>query len=67
MAYYAHVKWSVDDVLTIAPKWSQEVAENFLQVNESLLQDRMIELGWQIMEQLIPKEAKGLDDGSEQL
>ena len=55
---YAKVEWTAEDVLTIRPDMTEEQAEEFLQSNEKHLRDRLIELGWDVMESLLAYEGK---------
>lgn len=55
---YAKVEWTVEDVLTLRPDMALEEAEEFLQSNERHLRDRLIELGWDVMESLLSYEGK---------
>ena len=51
--YYAHVRWHPGDVLTLKPDWTEEQAEEWLSENEKYFRDRLVELGWQVMEDLL--------------
>lgn len=53
---YAPVSWHWSDVQTLRPSWSQERCEEELQANASHLQDRTIELGWDVLNALISAE-----------
>ena len=55
---YAKVEWTAEDVLTLRPDMTEEQAEEFLQSNEKHLRDRLIELGWDVMESLLAYEGK---------
>lgn len=50
---YADLSWSPEDVQTLAPKMSTEEAEEWLQANEGHLRDRLVELGWGVIEALL--------------
>lgn len=50
---YAKVVWTVDDVLTLQPDWTEEQAEEWLDENSKYIQERLIELGWEVMESLM--------------
>lgn len=58
MKKYAKVEWTPEDVITIRPDMSIEEAEEFLQSNERHLRDRLVELGWEVMESLLTYEGK---------
>lgn len=51
--YYAAVRWTVDDILTVRPEWSNEKAQQWLEDNQKYIQSRLIELGWEVIETLI--------------
>lgn len=56
---YAQVSWTVDDLQTLRPEWSVEKCEEWLQANQRYIQDRLVELGWQVIEDLLGrKESK---------
>lgn len=49
--HYASVAWTAEDVKTLF-NISDERAEQFLQENESHIRDRLVELGWGVLETL---------------
>jgi hypothetical protein len=51
---YAETKWRAEDVKTIRPKWSMKKCEEELGSIEKHLTGRLIELGWEVMEDLLP-------------
>jgi hypothetical protein len=53
---YADVSWAVEDITSLRPDWSDEKAEDFLCANQNRLRDRTIELGWEVIECLLPIE-----------
>jgi hypothetical protein len=55
---YAEVAWTTEDVLTLRPDMTIEEAEEWLQVNEKHLRDRLIERGWDVMETLLAFDGK---------
>jgi hypothetical protein len=55
---YGRVEWTVEDVLSIRPEMSPEDAEEFLQSNEKHLRNRIVELGWEVLESLLSYEGK---------
>ena len=55
---YAEVVWTTEDVLTLRPDMTIEEAEEWLQINEKHLRDRLIELGWDVMESLLAFDGK---------
>lgn len=59
---FAKVVWTAEDVKTLAPVWSLEECEEWLRCEERHIQDRLIELGWDVLEALLPDGVKGLDE-----
>jgi hypothetical protein len=55
---YAEVVWTTEDVLALRPDMTIEEAEEWLQTNEKHLRDRLIELGWDVMETLLAFDGK---------
>ena len=53
---YAIVGWSVDDVLSLRPKWSDDRADEFLRKYQRQIADLMIERGWDAIEALLSQE-----------
>ena len=53
---YAKVEWTADDVKSIRMDWSMERCEEELHGIEKRLQERTIELGWDVMDDLLPTE-----------
>lgn len=58
MKTYAKVEWSPEDVLTVRPRMSLEEASEFLQNNQRHIQDAMVELGWEVIKNLLREENK---------
>ena len=54
---YAKVVWRAEDVKSINGAWSLEKCEEWLQDNERHVSDRLIELGWDVMDTLLQMEA----------
>jgi hypothetical protein len=50
---YAHIAWTVNDIKTLRPRWSLKRCEAFLAENEKYIQERLIELGWEVLDTLI--------------
>ena len=55
---YAELSWSPADVQTLRPGWSIEKCEEWLNANEKYLRDRLCELGWEVMTDLLPTKTK---------
>lgn len=53
---FASVVWTPADVQTLRPDWSDDECYEFLVRHSKHIQDRLIELGWQVMEDLIITE-----------
>ena len=53
MNKYATVSWTADDVQTLRPEWSVEKCEEWLESNQRCIQDRLVELGWEVIENLL--------------
>ena len=51
---FAAVKWSVDDVQSLRPSWSKERCRVWLMENEDYISERLIDLGWEVLEALLP-------------
>jgi hypothetical protein len=52
------IKWTVGDIQSLRPNWTKEECANWLQMNWKHIQDRSIELGWEVIEALLPEEEK---------
>ena len=50
---YAEVKWRAEDIQSINNTWSLEKCEEWLQDNERHISDRLIELGWEVIDVLV--------------
>lgn len=50
---YAKVEWTAEDLQTLRPEWSLEKCEEWLASNQKYMQDRLVELGWEVMESLL--------------
>ena len=53
---YAKVVWRAEDVKSINGAWSLERCEEWLQDNDRHISDRLIELGWEVMDTLLQME-----------
>ena len=42
--------WGAEDIQTLRPEWSVAKCERFLDEYEDLLQSRMIEMGWDVIQ-----------------
>jgi hypothetical protein len=57
------IVWQAGDVKTLRPDWSMEECQRWLDANGKYVKDRSIELGWDVIESLLP--AKGKKFGEE--
>lgn len=55
---YAKVVWRAEDVKSINGAWSLEKCEEWLQDNDDNISDRLIELGWEVMDSLLKMEGE---------
>lgn len=55
---YAKVVWRAEDVKAINGAWSLEKCEEWLQDNDDNISDRLIELGWEVMDSLLKMEGE---------
>lgn len=53
---YATVTWTAEDVQTLRPNWTLEKCAEWLDSNERYVQDRLVELGWEVIESLLGSE-----------
>lgn len=53
---YAEVAWKIDDIKELKPDWSDEQCMDFLYQNEDLIQEAMIQRGWNAIEDLLSYE-----------
>ena len=54
--YYAMVRWAAADVQSLRPDWTLERCEEELRGIESNLQDRLIELGHEVIDTLLDND-----------
>ena len=50
---FAECVWTVNDIKTLRPKWSNKKCEQFLIENEKAIQDEIIQHGWRVIESLL--------------
>ena len=48
------IVWNANDVRTLRPDWSEEECLEWLDSNWSHIEDRCVELGWEVIECLLP-------------
>lgn len=54
---YACVCWTADDIRTLQPIWTEQQCCDWLQDNQRRISDRLVELGWEVIESLLTQEA----------
>lgn len=54
---FAEVAWNAHDIQSLRPEWDIERCEAFLASIEHRITDRMIEIGWAVIEGCLPPEA----------
>ena len=62
MKKYAKVVWTANDIFSLKPDWTDEQAEEWLECNQKYIQERMVELGWEVIESLLPSDSGEKDD-----
>lgn len=55
---YAEVAWTVEDIQTLRPEMTDEQAAEWLQSNQKYIRDRLVELGWDVIESLLSYDNK---------
>lgn len=62
---YADLAWTAEDVRTLAPHLTVEQAEEWLRNNEHHIRDRLCELGWGVIGDLLTYDGISLKKGSD--
>lgn len=69
--YFARVRWCAGDVTSLAERLGIEItpeqAEEFLKKNETRMQDRIVEHGWEIMETLLREHRPELEASDDKM
>lgn len=47
------IVWTADDIKGLRPKWSKRKCQDWLEENARRIEDRSIELGWEVIECLL--------------
>ncbi len=55
---YASVSWHIEDIQDLRPEWTDQQAEEWLRNNEKHIRHRLVELGWEVIEDLLPLRQK---------
>jgi hypothetical protein len=53
---FATVSWTANDILDRRPDWTVEQAEDWLTENQEVIRDRMVQVGWDVIDTLLPEE-----------
>ena len=62
---YASIAWCASDVQSLTegpdhkPKWTEAQAETWLKRNQPYIQARLVELGWDVILDLMPAKPNG--------
>ena len=48
------IAWTVDDIKSLRPDWTEDQCADFLERIQDILRDRSIEFGWTIIESELP-------------
>lgn len=62
---YAKVVWTAADVQSLAPRLTDDEAEKWLKQNETHIQDRLIEVGWEVITSLLADDGIDTSDVDE--
>jgi hypothetical protein len=54
--WYGMTRWNIDDVKYLAPEWTDEQCHEFMERHDRHLKDRMIELGWEVLDLYVAQE-----------
>lgn len=65
--YTTRIAVGVDEVLTLREDWTEEQAEEWLSANFKPARDRLVELSWEILGDLLPPEGMSFEDYKEDL
>ena len=49
---WAEVSWMASDVHSLKPSWSMEKCEEWLETNQKYIQERLVEVGFEVIEDL---------------
>tara|TARA_Y100000034_G_C6891015_1_gene409879 strand:- start:1919 stop:2302 length:384 start_codon:yes stop_codon:yes gene_type:complete len=55
---WAKVVWTIGDVQSLRPNWTDEQCEQFLYDNEDYIRDRLTELGHEVIDALLPPKTE---------
>jgi len=63
---YAPVAWTVGDVQSLAPRLTDQQAEDFLMNNARHIQERLVELGWDVLAALMVMDGIDMTNDEDQ-
>ena len=55
---YAEVAWTVGDIQVLRPEMTDEQAAEWLAFNQKHIRERLVELGWDVIEALLSYDNK---------
>lgn len=53
MKYFAETKWTISDVQSLKPNWSDDKCRQWLSENAKYIQEAAVSAGWVAMESLL--------------
>ncbi len=59
--WYGMTRWNIDDIKYLAPEWTDEQCHAFMERHDRHLKDRMIELGWEVLDVYVAQEKQLMD------
>ena len=59
--WYGMTRWNIDDIKYLAPEWTDEQCHEFMERHDRHLKDRMIELGWEVLDVYVAQEKQLMD------
>lgn len=65
--FYAMTRWAAEDVQSLRPEWTLDQCEDWLYTNEHRIQNRLVELGWDVIECLLPDKQSVSEISDERL
>ena len=51
--FFASVSWSIEDIKSVKPDWTDEQCETFLRYEEDEIQSKMIQSGWETIKAIL--------------
>ena len=53
-----NIRWTAEDILALRPDWTLAEREQWIEDNWKHIRDRSIELGWEVIEALLPPKGE---------